>query len=321
MNPFTQIDELPTLAIPFGGEPRMSLTRVEELLELLPVEWFMPPAMNGTPATHRLQAAQRRRAQLRFDPAFAWRFVEKYTQRGEPLTWLATEDALRHAYDHLTTGHASPEFAAMLAMAGHRHLAAAVKALLICPDVCGADVAALLHVPACAVEWFAQLLWNLHHRRGERAYVLSIVFPDGVRGVWDDEKGPSFEQFLLQTAYSGGQRAVMQALGARPESGEAASLADLENLTVKEAMRQARLGGLTRRPTSAMREAFRLMQAQKLHHLRYGDTDNDPRRDPLMEISRRHAVLDQLKEMNGDRMAAFIRQQNETHAEQSAAAS
>lgn len=300
------------MASPFGGEPGMGLARVAELLDQLPVEWLLPPATNGTPATHRLQAAQRRRAQLRFDPAFAWHFVEKYAERGEPLPWSVTEDALRHAYEYLLTGHASAEFAAFLAIAGHRHLAAVMKALLLCPDVCAADVAALLNVPACAVEWFAQLLWNLHYRRDERAYVLSIVFPDGLRGAWDEEKGASFAQFLLQTAYTGGQRVVMQALGARPEAGEAASLSDLENLTVEEAMRQARQGGLTRRPTTAMREAFRLMQSQKIHRLRYGDPDNDLTRDPLMAIGIRYAVLDQVKAMQGDRMAEHIRRQSQT---------
>ncbi|MEQ2005825.1 MAG: hypothetical protein ABMA26_03420 [Limisphaerales bacterium] len=298
----------------FGSEPGMGLARVEELLPLLPVEWLLPPATNGTPASHRLQAAQRRRAQLRFDLAFAWHFVALHAARGEPLPWFATEDALRHAYEFLTNGHTSADFAAFLAIAGHRHFAAVVKALLLCADVRAADVAALLNVPVCAVEWFAQLLWNLHYRRDERAYVLSVVFPDGLRGVWDEEKGASFEQFLLQTAYTGGQRAVMQAMGARPESGEAGSLADLENLTVGEAMRQARQGGLTRRPTTAMQQAFKLMQSQKLHHLRFGDPDNDPDRDSLMSLSRRFAVLDQVKAMQRDTRSEYLRQQTQTQA-------
>lgn len=315
MNPFAQTDELPALAVPFGGEPAMGLSRVAELLDQLPVEWLLPPATNGTPATHRLQAAQRRRAHLRFDPAFAWCFVALHAERGEPLPWFVTEDALRHAYEYLATGHVSAEFAAMLAIAGNRHLAAAVKALMICPDVCAADVAALLNVPTSAVEWFAQLLWNLHYRRDERAYVLSVVFPDGLRGVWDEEKGASFEQFLLQTAYGGGQRAVMQAMGARPESGEAGSLSDLEALTVGEAMRQARHGGLTRRPTMAMREAFNLMKAAKLHRLRYGDPDNDPERDSLMAVGRRFAVLDQVRGLHSERMKEFINNQRGMHAD------
>ena len=141
------------------------------------------------------------------------------------------------------------------------------------------------------------------------------MFPDGLRGAWDEDRHAPLEQLLLQTAYSGGQRAVLQALGAPPESGESGSLADLENLTVGEAMRQARLGGLTRRPSTAMREAFRLMQSQKLHHLRYGDPDNDPDRDSLMSLSRRFAVLDQVKAMQGDRMREFINKQRDMHAD------
>ncbi|MEQ2006370.1 MAG: hypothetical protein ABMA26_06205 [Limisphaerales bacterium] len=312
MNAFSPTDELPTMAVLFGSEPGMDLARVEELMELLPVEWFLPPATNGTPASHRLQAAQRRRAQLRFDPAFAWHFVALHAARGEPLPWSVTEDALRHAYDYHATGHVSAEFTAFLAIAGNRHLAAVLKALLLCPDVQPSDVAALLKVPVCAVEWFALLLWNVHYRRDERAFVLSIVLPDGLRGAWDEDRHAPLEQLLLQTAYSGGQRAVLQALGARPESGEAGSLADLESLTVEEAMRQARQGGLTRRPTTAMREAFRLMQSEKIHRLRYGDPDNDPERDSLMSLSRRFAVLDQVKAMQRDTRAEFLSRQSQT---------
>lgn len=312
MTMFSSMDEQPALAVPFGSELGMSLARVEELMELLPVEWFLPPATNGTPAVHRLQTAQRRHAQLRFDPAFAYRFVALHAERGEPLPWFATEDAIRNAYDYLLTGHASPDFTAMLALAGHRHFAAVVKALLICPDVCATDVAALLKVPACAVEWFAALLWNIHFRRDERTYVLSIVFPDGLRGAWDEDRHATLEQLLLQTAFNGGQRGVMQAIGARPESGEAASLSDLEDLTVEEAMRQARQGGLNRRPTTAMREAFRLLQAQKVHHLRFGDPDNDPDRDSLMSLSRRFAVLDQVKAMQRDTRAEHLRRQSQS---------
>ena len=42
------------------------------------------------------------------------------------------------------------------------------------------------------------------------------MFPDGLRGAWDEDRHAPLEQLLLQTAYSGGQRAVLQALGAPP---------------------------------------------------------------------------------------------------------
>lgn len=312
MTMFSQTDDVSAFASCFGSEPGMGLARVEELMERLPAEWLQPPATNGTPATHRLQAAQRRRAHLRFDPAIAWRFVALHAERGEPLPWSVTEDALRHAYDFLLTGRASPELSRVLAIAGNHHLAAATRALLTCADTNLAAVANWLRVPEQAVQWFAVLLWNAAFRRDEPAYLLSLVFPNGMRAAWDEDHHTTLDQVLLQTAYTGGQSAVLQALGARSESSETGSLADLENLTVGEAMRQARLGGLTRRPTTAMREAFRLMQSQKVHHLRYGDPDNDPERDSLMAVGRRFAVLDQVKALQRDTRAEFISRQSET---------
>ena len=295
--------------------PAMDAARIDGLLELLPVEWFISIVPIGTSDARRLQEAGKRRAQLPRNPAFGWRLVELYVLHGEPLPWQAMDESLLHAHEFLLTGRASPELSRVLAIAGNRHLAAATRALLTCADTDLAAVANWLRVPEQVVQWFAVLLWNAAFRRDEPAYLLSVVFPDGLRGAWDEDRHATLEQFLLQTAYTGGQRAVMQAMGARSEGGEAASLSDLEALTVGEAMKQARQGGLTRRPTTAMREAFRLMQAQKLHHLRYGDPDNDPDRDSLMAVGRRFAVLDQVKAMQSSRMKEFINSQRDMHTD------
>lgn len=294
MNLFSTADELSAFASPFGDEAGMGSAQVAELLELLPIESFMPPASTGTPALHRLQAAHRRRAQLRFDPAFAWHFVAKFAERDEPLPWCVSGDALRHAYDYLTTGHASPEFAAMLAIAGHPTLAPALRALLVARDADIVQAAEWMGVPELAVRWFAVLLWNPTFRREERGYLQSIVFPQTRLTDLDAEQPRAWEAALLQLAWRDGTAAVKVALGGNVGGDQPAlGLGDLEEQLLLEATAQVRLGALRRKVTPALREAFNLVRAQKLHALQHPPPPEFGR-GGLEDLSRRYFVSDEI---------------------------
>jgi len=293
MNLFSTADELSVFASPFGHEAGMGSARVAELLELLPVESFMPPASTGTPALHRRQAAHRRRAQMLSDPASAWRFVEKYAERDEPLPWSVTEDALRHSYDYLATGHASPEFTAMLALAGHPTLAPALRALLVARDADIGQAAEWLGAPQVAVQWFAVLLWNVYYRRDERGFVQAIVFPHSRLTDLDADQPRGWEAALLQLAWLGGTAAVKEALGGHDGDQSALALADLEAQLLQEVAAQVRLGGLRRRTTPALREALLLVRAQKIHDLRQPPPPVFGL-GGLEDISRRHYVSEEI---------------------------
>jgi len=293
MSLFSTADELSVFASPVGDEAVMGSARVAELLELLPVESFMPPASTGTPALHRRQAAHRRRAQMLFDPASAWRFVEKYAERDEPLPWSVTEDSLRHAYDYLATGHASPELAAMLAIAGHPTLAPALRALLVARDADIGQAAEWLGVPVFVVQWFAILLWNVHYRRDEHGFVQAIVFPHSRLTDLDAEQPRAWEAALLQLAWLGGTAAVKEALGGRDGDQSVPGLAAIEEQLLLEATAQIRLGGLKRRTTPALREALLLVRAQKIHDLRQPPPPEFGR-GGLEDLSRRHYVSEEI---------------------------
>jgi len=273
----------------------MDAARIAELMDYLPTEWFAGLTPLDWPEARRRQEAEKRRAKLRRDPAFGWRFAELHAQRDLPLPWPAMDDPLVEAHRFLCTGEAKPELARMLAIAGHPLLAPAVRALLVAPDADVDTIAAWLGEQRAVVDWFALLLWNCPYRRDERAFLLAQVFPTSRLAALDQGSAPTWERSLLQLAWVGGMSAVWEALGAQPGSGDlAATLDDLETALVREASQQARMGGYARHQHSpALREATRLVQAKKLHELqqppppKFGSGG-------LEDISKRHSVFDEI---------------------------
>ena len=187
--------------------------------------------------------------------------------------------AIRRAHEYFTTGEAADGFCTLLSLVHAPHLSAAIKALLICPDVSCGYVARWLHLPEQVVEAFAQLFWNAHYRREEQSFMLGLVYPVGVAATWNKKAPISFEQFLLQTAHRSGAQGVLAALGALPQSTSPATLSDIERLTIAQGFQQAQLGGLHDEPPTALRESLRLMQAEKLHRL------NNPVRDEQSRLA------------------------------------
>lgn len=273
----------------------MDSARVAELMDYLPTEWFVGLTPLDWPEARRRQEAEKRRAKMRYDPAFGWWFAELHAQRDLPLPWFAMNDALVAAHRFLSTGEATPQLVRVLAIAGHPLLAPAVRALLVAPDADVEAIAAWLGEQRAVVDWFAQLLWNCPYRREERAFLLAQVFPTSRLAALDQGSGPRWEQSLLQLAWAGGMSAVWDALGARPGSGDlAATLDGLETALVREASQQARMGGYARHQHSpALREATRLVQAKKLHELQQPPPPKF-NNGGLEGISQRHSIFEEI---------------------------
>ncbi len=278
-----------------AAQVRMDAERIAELMDYLPTEWFVGLMPLDWPEARRRQEAEKRRAKMRYDPAFGWWFAELHAQRDLPLPVLAMDDALVDAHRFLSSGVATPDFARMLAIAGHPLLAPAVRALLVASDANVDAIAAWLGEQCALVDWFALLLWNCPYRREERAFLLAQVFPTSRLAALDQGSAPTWERSLLQLAWVGGMSAVWEALGAQPGSGDfAATLDDLETALVREASQQARMGGYARHQHSpALREATRLVHAKKLHELQQPPPPKFGT-GGLEDISRRHYVSEEI---------------------------
>lgn len=272
----------------------MDGNRVHELLAHIPLEWLTGPMPMSTPAAQCLQAAAKRRARLRYDAAFGWKFVALHVQHQAPLPWSAMGEPLMHVEAFLRSGELSRELEQVMALAGHPTLAPALRALLVARDADIGQAAEWLGVPELAVRWFAVLLWNPAFRREERGFVQSIVFPQTRLPDLDAEQPRGWEAALLQLAWRDGTAAVKVALGGNVGGDQPAlGLGDLEEQLLLEATAQVRLGALRRKVTPALREAFNLVRAQKIHALQHPPPPEFGR-GGLEDISRRYAVSDEI---------------------------
>ncbi|KAF0179624.1 MAG: hypothetical protein FD161_1241 [Limisphaerales bacterium] len=267
---------------------------VHELLERIPLEWLTSPMPANTPAALCLQSAAKRRAQLRYNPAFGWKFVALHVQHHAHLPWSAMEEPLLHVEEFVRNGKPSRELEQVIALAGHPTLAPALRALLIARDADIGQAAEWLGVPEFVVQWFAVLLWNVYYRRDEHGFVQAIVFPHSRLTDLDAEQPRAWEAALLQLAWRDGTAAVQVALGGNVGGDQpAAGLGDLEEQLLLEATAQIRLGGLKRKTTPALREALLLVRAQKIHDLRQPPPPEFGL-GGLEDLSRRYFVSDEI---------------------------
>lgn len=268
--------------------------RVNELLDHIPLEWLISPMPINTPPAQCLQAAAKRRARLRYDAAFGWKFVALHVQHQASLPWSALEEPFLHVEEFVRSGEPSRELEQVIALAGHPTLAPALRALLVARDADIGQAVEWLGVPELAVRWFAVLLWNPTFRREERGYLQSIVFPQTRLTDLEVEAPRAWETALLQLAWLGGTAAVKEALGGNVGGDQPAlGLGDLEEQLLLEATAQVRLGALRRKVTPALREAFNLVRAQKLHALQHPPPP-ELGLGGLEDISRRHYVSDEI---------------------------
>lgn len=287
------LDFTSSLSMPSSGNVMpMTRARIEELGEHLPSEWFMGAVPMNTPTARRRQAAEKRRARLRFDPAFGWKFAELYAQHDAPLPWVAMDEPLIEAHRFLTSGEVSPMFARVLALGGHPLIGAALRALLVAKNADVDAIAGWLGEDRVVVEWFAVLLWNPAHRRDEPGYITAVVYPRSRLEMLDTEAAPSWELSLLRLGWTGGMAAVFEALGTNQPEGTTPSLDQIEELLIRDGLELARLGGFQRRNVPALREATRLLHTKKL-----SDAHKPPSQFPpggLEQICQRYSVADEI---------------------------
>lgn len=101
-----------------------------------------------------------------------------------------------------------------------------IRALLVCDNVDCAYVASQLHLPLAAVIAYEKLFFNILDRKQDRAFIASIVYPEGrlTEAFENYLEKTGIGELMLRAGFSYGNKHVLYAagLGKNPYAGKSA---------------------------------------------------------------------------------------------------
>lgn len=249
----------------------MTLTRIEQLLSVLPFEvpYLKDP---GRGLAHKTTRARdiNRSAVASFDPAFGWNYATAWVSAGVEMTDNVQELFLQAAYEFEARGVMNRDIYAALEIThpSRYHQRALLNSYLIIEDLPLDKIVALTGLRMQTVHWYEQLFFNVRDRMNEPAYISHLIYPDTRQeelqdGYW---KSVSAEQLILRAAYNFGEDAVKYLIGLKIDftNESAAAIAKvLEAEFMINARMLTRLGALNQSNMPGLGRASGIIIASK----------------------------------------------------------
>lgn len=240
-------------------------------------------------------------AECHADLQFGWNVAQDLAGSDIPFPAFLRGDDLYvwRAYNYLKGGD-DPAVAGAVALTtkGNQQIANTIKALLIADDTTCEYVAGKLALPLEVVTAYEKLFFNVIDRKKDRAFIASIVYPEGrIKEAMEDYlESAGIGDLMLRAGHSQGVRHVLYAAGIEGNPFDTVDVLEgaetMDKKFMAEGLIYAGLGLLNQRKNAMPIHNARLsLQAGKMGK---GDTQTvgsafgfgDTLRDELITIGR-----------------------------------
>jgi hypothetical protein len=240
------------------------------------------------------------------DLKFGWRYVKSFAQTDGELPEAVTEKWLRRAwhYERYQEFDMPIRWAMALEHPAMRYARNLIQALLIVPAMSINKIAHLADLSVDCIVAFEQLFFNVRDRLADKAFVASVVWPDGIKSelsegyLLKDDLG----SVMLRAAHRGGLDDVLYV--AKMGTGRCSSYdssvisRDFEGLLMLNATNLARLGLMNQPEVPGIMHARAILTAQKAGG---NEPVATPGADLLARATLGRSMTDELLKLNTDK--------------------
>lgn len=157
-------------------------------------------------------------AECHADLQFGWHFAVDMADSNTPFPAFLRGDDLYvwRAYNYIKGGEDTAIAGAVaLTTRGNKQIENTIKALLIADDVTCEYVAKKLSIPVDVITAYEKLFFNVLDRKKDRAFIASIVYPDGrIKEAMEDYlENTGIGELMLRAGHTHGIRHVLYAAG------------------------------------------------------------------------------------------------------------